>query len=1227
MIESYSLVGPAKIRTLVVPIGKWTRKSFLEKVKLFQERFDIRLVDITPFDDATFNPQGFPQGRLMFDFRTSHVEEEHMLFLHDFEPYRKTFVIIGLVNQKLDGNVLETLRQTYPDAISHNLIYIDADSTPSKYTFNYSSASIETIICDIGRNFLEALSHYYSSYKHVTLRSPGAIGGNSVLKTTLTRQPASVTTTTATRKISGLDPTVSSGVVRSPSLKSLGRTTIPPEQQRSKARQIKILGNFQLLAGRYMDALQSFAEAASILHKHHDYIWLGNALEGLSISIVLLAYLQVPFQIPAIATHLCQLKATSQSGYSASPSKRDSISTTPMQSPRNSMSSIASKVRILDVQDVIISNVVKSISERILYYYELSLTHNSEYTPQLVYCEHILRMLQFMISCYKGQSFDQQVLRNIVLNTPFEEIKSPNNFVETESFSKLEIYRFANKLFELQLKEMDIVSQIKVYTALASVYDSLGFQRKRCFILRILFVSLMPHLDNVDINAKWKENYGEMIHALLEVYGIRRTPENSVQDASNCSWVTLQKSVLMLCVTMASKDRDKERTAEFSLLLLKRYSHVLTQTEEHRLLNDYILPSISSLPDLQYWDPFLVRNLEILQLDVNREMPRKKQIAPININGFNENSSDSAVFNPFRQNSVNGVTELSQGGHRNVTFLLGETAELIVTLQNPFKFNIEITELSFVPEDELYVKFLKDLSFNELPLLIPGNSMRSIHLPVAFINETAEEGQSIDKLRIGVFGLPPQLMRIVVSENLLHSREESNNDDGNERCNYGCFRYQVIPEGPELEFVSSTLNDNACMLLDGTKKMFSFIVRNKSLDQSANYLVFSHLTSVEKSLKPDYWKKMPQDDLYEIETQLKWLQHSCVRFLNAPHAIEANSTAEINVELNMARVPFQFSGFDILIEYGMQNSTNSNVIYTKVLHVPIEITLKRSVEIPNMNVIPLTESFNEVENVMDCVPYLMNKVKKNGEQISDYALMLLDMRNSWLHDVSLNVQYDDFIGNSISIESMHTVRVVIPIRRFSATLNLKAKEIPHLVTGRQFVSSGLTEEQTSDMREKFWCRERILEGISCEWKLQDTVGTTGTVDFRQFLEKIDTRLLDILSPHRGSSYAVDLSSHKNMIEVGEILQIKATVKFNTLHAKNDETVSLSFLLFNRRTGKTIPKASNAVLYNGKLTRQIRPMHNSEVTLDLLPLERGEYEIACCLNSSEFNDVPVYFRVM
>ena len=29
---------------------------------------------------------------------------------------------------------------------------------------------------------------YYSSYKHVTLRSPGAIGGPSVLKTTLTKR-------------------------------------------------------------------------------------------------------------------------------------------------------------------------------------------------------------------------------------------------------------------------------------------------------------------------------------------------------------------------------------------------------------------------------------------------------------------------------------------------------------------------------------------------------------------------------------------------------------------------------------------------------------------------------------------------------------------------------------------------------------------------------------------------------------------------------------------------------------------------------------------------------------------------------------------------------------------------------------------------------------------------------------------------------------------------------
>ena len=308
-----SYVGPSKIRTLVIPIGHWTREEFNDVVGKLSEFNEIHLSDVTPIDSPIFTPQGFPHGKLFFEFLTIDHDDALELFLYDFEPFRKTFVIIGLVNDCSDPlNNLSLMKEKYPTLISSNLVYTSSSLTKEveqiiNTTENIFASSrdmqknIETIMCDIAKNFLTALNNYYSSYKHVTLRSPGAIGGNSVLKTTLIRQKSYIssssttsmstassvsssskagTAASASKRLSSFEMTTNS-IKRSASLK-LATTLSTSEnraQQKSLGRQLKILGNFQLLAGRYVDALNSFVDAITILYKVRDYLWLGSALD------------------------------------------------------------------------------------------------------------------------------------------------------------------------------------------------------------------------------------------------------------------------------------------------------------------------------------------------------------------------------------------------------------------------------------------------------------------------------------------------------------------------------------------------------------------------------------------------------------------------------------------------------------------------------------------------------------------------------------------------------------------------------------------------------------------------------------------------------------------------------------------------------------------------------------------------------------------------------------
>ncbi|CUS24120.1 LAQU0S14e00584g1_1 [Lachancea quebecensis] len=1219
-MKEYSLLGPAAVRTLVVPIGRWERESFLKKVQLFQERFEARLVDITPLEDATFNPQGFPQGRLMFWFHTSMLNEEQMLFLHDFEPYRKTFVVVGLVNT-LDQDPLtslEALQKRYPDSISHNLVYFGVSVPESKNVYCATSSNVETTVCDIGRNFLEALSLYYSSYKHVTLRSPGAVGGTSVTKTSLMRQPATAPASTVSR-VASMDTSSNSGLKRSGSIKSLGLNATSADQQRAKARQCKILGNFQLLAGRYVDSLNNFADAAFTLHKYHDYIWLGSALEGLIISMVLLSQLRVSFQVPAIVSLICQIKDFEQLPH-ATRSHRNSLSSAPVQSPRNSVSSMSSKIHTVDVQNITLPPLVKALSEKILHYYEVSLLHNTEYAPQVVYCEHVLRILNYMSSHYYPRTPSKRTAQLNGSQSPRNSISLWTQDNSADCFTKWEICQFSNKLFELQLKEMDLVSQIKIYTSLACIYRDIEFHKKQSFVLRILLVSLLPQLESETIFDFWKETQDETLSSLLDAYGIDRQPEALIEDAANCSWVTIQKNILLLCIAMASKIYDKRRICDYSLILLQRYSHVLTQSEQNSLLQNNILPAIDSDSTIGYWDPFLLRNLQIMHLENRREVPQVKLI------GVEESRETkqrhSQVFNPFKQSVINSVTDQKRALETAKKFLLGETAELVLTFQNPFKFNLEISHLSFDFEDNKFVQFLKNSTITELPFKVRANSMRSLHLPVKFLKETNGETHLLQRLNVGVFGLKPTSLDIVLAENFKNSGDQTTS-----RAKFGCFEFQVIAEQPEIEFMSSTLNENTCMILDGTKKSFEIVLRNQSLCRPANYLQFTHITNVEMNLKNDYWKNIPPDDLYDAEYQLKWMQKNCIKIRNVPDVIPPNTSVELSLDLDVTRASFQFSKFEIVLEYGYKPEGTACSIFTKTLRIPFDVTLKRSLEVPSLEVVPLIEHIQGEDGALISTDRIVGKAASGLSEETGSALLLLDIRNSWYDGAKLRVHFEDYSTEEEILASTNTKRFVIPIKRYSFNHNWDHKEIPKLVSGRQFVNSGMAQDEVTIMRRKFWCREAILKSLKCDWKLQDASQTAGSLDFRQFLDKFDTRTVDILYTQRDSPFNVEISTQKSELHMGESLRIYAKIGYNQKHPCSEtKPVKLEFLIYNRRTGKLLPKSNTSILYNGQLSKRVTPKYDSEITLDLVPIDNGEYEVGCCLDSV-FNDVPVYFRVI
>ncbi|CCH58472.1 hypothetical protein TBLA_0A06800 [Henningerozyma blattae CBS 6284] len=1331
-LYSSSFVGPSRIKTIVVPIGNWKAPQFKQTLTKLQNYNEIRLLDITPIDSPLFNPQGFPNGRLYLDFLTSPTDVNNPLdlFLYDFEPFRKSFILIALVNDDSDPEKnIGQLKHKFPTVISHNLIYTTNDTNINKAELSTSSTNVfkgnldlngvsETILCDIGKNFLSALTHYYSSYKHVTLRSPGAIGGNAVLKTTLLRNPLSSTASSTpgmaigsgnslpnvtSKRISTFEMRTSN-LKRSASLKLARSLTTSDNkvQQRSQGRQFKILGNFQLLAGRYIDALASFTEAVSLLHLVRDYIWLASALDGIGMCLLLLSYLDISFQLPQLILGLCPTTTSTTDNNSSNPNistgeavllPRPSMT---IQSPRNSLA-MSSNLNV-NIDNVNIPILIQSIIEKVLHYYELSLNHNTEYAPQEVYCSFLIKTLTYMTVGTTDSELSHELLKKVIkglnqTSSPhnidtMNANRSSSNTVEEEEaeeeaddddnsddnsselsvemkprspplFSKQDVYCFASRLFEIQLKEMSCASQAQIYLPLAEIYGVLGFHRKRNFVLRLLLCILAAK----PYELAWASDFSDLLIDMVKFFGIEDfQPEKSIADASTSSSMNFHKIALQLCLNIAERVNDDQLSSKLSTILINRYNNLLTKVEQMEILKKCLQPLIINESIKEYWDPFLLRSLSIYRLEFSSSLsatssttiPHKTEIYQKldsleeanedklttkndNLENTKRNvSSSQKVYNPFKRERAHSTVTAITPQLLDGEFLVGDRAEIAVSLQNPFKFEISITGIQVADDLLDYCEIDRTEISLKNPYYISPGSISKILLPIKLKKKTSDEIIIIEHLNISVFGLPSKLFKIVNAE----KRNETDKSEVNERAKCSYFRLKILPEQPELEILKTTeMIDNTWMLLDGVKRKFHVTIRNKSLKSSIDYINISYNTNIEQNLKNDYWKNLLPDDLYEKEKQLEWLKTSLLSFKDIPNSLQPGEKDTVEIELDTKNVPLNFNEVNLIINYGSYTEDKKSV-YMKSLIVPYKITVKRSIEVSNMEIIPINQPFAEEMEHIDWIGYFMKKIReKKDVRISDYVLLLIDLRNSWIDGIKCSMTYEDFQSDDYIIENNHTTRIIVPIRRiFYQENNFGNIAIPKVFQGRQFIRTFLNVEQVVDMREKFWCREYIMSRLSCHWQLSSNDDNYGIVNFKQFISKFDSRMVNTIYNGR-LPFDIKIDIDENTVTMGDQVQIKVKTMPIKKSSTHDEIYYLNFIIFDNHTQKIIPRNTSRLLYNGVLSRTLTISKDYEgeainTLLELIPIEKGEYEISVCIsegpnseNLLQFSSESVIFQVV
>ncbi|KAE9987555.1 hypothetical protein EG327_003771 [Venturia inaequalis] len=210
-MDIFSPTAPARVRTLVLPIGRIKRARFSTFFSLLTPACEISLGHVSPDprpDRNMFSPLAFPDGMVLYDFSTSMPPPSH-LALSPFEVFREPLVILGIADstefkRAAEGDselpmessqvigelskAISAIRENYPRTLIQKILLFDSLEAPGQSSTHQDlvfippasklkTTTIKTIVCDITSTLLAEMTTLAISIK--ALPSIASPSGNS----------------------------------------------------------------------------------------------------------------------------------------------------------------------------------------------------------------------------------------------------------------------------------------------------------------------------------------------------------------------------------------------------------------------------------------------------------------------------------------------------------------------------------------------------------------------------------------------------------------------------------------------------------------------------------------------------------------------------------------------------------------------------------------------------------------------------------------------------------------------------------------------------------------------------------------------------------------------------------------------------------------------------------------------------------------------------------------
>ncbi|EPS40686.1 hypothetical protein H072_5469 [Dactylellina haptotyla CBS 200.50] len=1264
--DPLSFTAPSHVKVLLAPVGRIKRAKFYEFVDRLRAVNKVRLEDVS-LDSrgtrTTFSPLSFPNGQIIYCLNTSYNTEHE--YLDGLEMHRRTYMVIAVADFMERNSVadlragIQDLVLQYPKSLLFPLVMFDTPigddlfsrdthlwkedgelssnvaeypkltiPIPSKY--ESSRTSIRAVMSDLSSLLLYEFAGLSKSLQALpTIEAPAPNNDD--------RPPR--TSSRMSLPISSLPANAAQfanlgGVGNRLSMAGFGSGSLSErERVKGKIRINIAIANLHLMAGLVTDAFRQFTEGAIAAKTNADFLWHGKALEGIGVSLIIMAQMGLDLQVPTVIFP----------------------ATTPLAETKWKLNGAVNET----LESVFA--MLPELLNTILGLYARAATFNNEFAPPLVQSETIIRFCKLMVIARQYHGLNPNSLAHIVLGTPVPvDLGQP----AMKNLARSDIATLVMKAYPPNLERLTVVDAASILGGMAAVLDKIGFKRKKALVTRELLKLLVPSLIQARVvgaaetglhpTASGGEEYrpasrtssrpgspgpqgdegdsaldgdeadivrtSRLLDDLCAAYGITHDTlttalEASTDDEKNTlmkrgladlnyskgfGWLSLKVGVLRSCILLTEAIPDYEAILRYTTKLLEIAGTELTKGEQGKLAESFTktvgLARKSGLDEdmggvADYWDDYLLRDVELVESQIWKPpVPRAANELSGGGGGGTISSKTPFIYNPFASKHTT-ITSLADTTIKTL-LVESEPVDFLITLQNPFDFEIQIDSVALE---------VTGVKFETLPASLVIGAYRQHTYVITGIPQSSGAMKMLGaKIRVygckeRFFPIIPDLRMIPIdgedkikqvglgSKSADQSRPKSHlstlsNSKTAVRAsqipapNFGPDLKQlsinVIPAQPKVIITHTSLPQNAVMVLEGEKQVFTVHIKNESDSVAVNFLAVSFVDSTTEPVTNAIAQKqgLPAE-VYELEIIL--YKKKAFEWVQPDENFTIPPGGRGSFQVQVLGKPGLTNG-TVVVDYGYINrdtkgespngevSESSGRWYTRRTETDITVTVNAAVELVRMDFLPwsgvsssllalqhavdagvhennnndnggLTNG-NGIKRVNSVALTVASKLAARNEQVrelfdrlssvpnpSTYALVLIDIRNSWPHPLRVSMGYNPAVEDiehdgfshgseeddmrftaSDTIPAGHSTRLILPLKRIYVA-NPTAP-IPSLSkTQRQYVVSmtKVSPEIERVTREGFWYKEAVLGRISGCW---EEVGSDreGVVECRNF---------------------------------------------------------------------------------------------------------------------------------